>query len=121
MQSTSTAVKLFALAIALGPGIAFAASDKPVPPAAQAAKGKEPSVIPPPPQYPPLDINSAKKDEFKRLNGLTEVHANRIIAGRPYLSKYALVTDKIIPEEVFQAIRQHIVAKQPDKKKAAKP
>jgi DNA uptake protein ComE-like DNA-binding protein len=116
----SYVVKLVILSIAVGAGLAFAASDKPTPPAVQATKTKEPSVIPPPPQFAPIDINTAKKDEFKKLTGVTEAHADRIIAGRPYLSKYVLVTDKIIPEDVFQAIRQHIVAKQPDKKKAPK-
>ena len=121
LLSTSTSIKLVALTMALGAGVAFAANDKPAPPATQATKTKEPSVIPPPPQFAPIDINTAKKDEFKKLNGVTEAHADRIIAGRPYLTKYTLVTEKIIPEDVFQAIRQHIVAKQPDKKKAAKP
>jgi len=112
--------KLTALAIALVASVACAAADNSVPPATQGTKAKEPSVIAPPPQFAPIDINTAKKDEFKKLTGVTEAMADRIIAGRPYLSKYVLVTNKIIPEEVFQAIRQHIVAKQPDQKNAAK-
>ena len=124
LLSSSRLVKLTAVAIALGSGVAFAANDKPVPPATQTTKAKEPSVIAPPRQFTPIDINSAKKDEFKKLNGVTEAHADRIIAGRPYLTKYTLVTEKIIPEDVFQAIKVHIFAKQPDKKgapHAAKP
>lgn len=119
--STSTFIKLAVCAVLAGTGIAFAADDKPASPAAHAPKVKEPSVIPPQPQFPPIDINTAKKDEFKKLNGVTEAMADRIIAGRPYLSKYVLVTDKIIPEDIFQSIKQHIVAKQPDTKKGSKP
>jgi DNA uptake protein ComE-like DNA-binding protein len=107
-------------ALLLGAGVGFAAEDKgrlAVP----AAKAKEPSVIAPPKPFAPIDINSARKDEFKKLNGMTEADADRIIAGRPFGSKYLLVSDKIISEALFQAIKAHIVAKQPDKKKPTKP
>lgn len=111
--ATTTAVLVCA-------GTVFAASDTTQTPA-KGQKTKEPSVIAPPKPFPPIDINTAKKDEFKKLNGVTEAMADKIISGRPYLSKYVLVTDKIIPEDVFQAIKVQIVAKQPDSKKAGKP
>lgn len=116
-----TALSLAAVAASLLAAPAWGASEKAQSPAAQASKPREPSVIPPPPQFAPIDINTAKKDEFKKLNGVTEAMADRIIAGRPYLTKYALVTDKVLPEEVFQMIKTHIVAKQPDPKKGSKP
>ncbi|MCF8167185.1 MAG: hypothetical protein K9K38_15010 [Rhodoferax sp.] len=80
---------------------------------------KDGDVIAPPQPFAPVDINNAKKDEFKKLNGMTEADADRIIAGRPYGSKYILVTDKIIPEGLFNAVKDHIVAKQPPQKKSA--
>ena len=41
---------------------------------------------------------------------------NRIIAGRPYLSKAHLVTHNVIPALTYQGLRQLVVAKQKDSK-----
>jgi DNA uptake protein ComE-like DNA-binding protein len=61
----------------------------------------------------PVDINSAGKEALKKLPGITDAYADKIIAGRPYASKARLVTDNVIPEGVFGAIRGSIIAKQP--------
>jgi DNA uptake protein ComE-like DNA-binding protein len=57
-----------------------------------------------------IDINSASRAQLKTLPGIGDAEAERIIAGRPYLTKAGLVTDKIIPAGVYQAIRHRIVA-----------
>jgi len=64
-----------------------------------------------------IDINSATKDQLKTLPGITDAYADKIIAGRPYLSKAFLVTKNVLPNDLFQTLRKQIVARQP----AAKP
>jgi len=64
-----------------------------------------------------VDINSATKAQLKMLPGITDAYADKIIAGRPYLSKAFLVTKNILPNDLFQTLRKQIVARQP----AAKP
>lgn len=59
-----------------------------------------------------VDINSASKAELKKLPGIGAAEADKIIAGRPYLSKAFLVTKNIIPEKTYWPIRHQIVAKQ---------
>lgn len=55
-----------------------------------------------------VDINSAPKKELRTLPGITETLANRIIAGRPYNSKYNLLTRSVVPQDVFAAVRKRI-------------
>lgn len=62
-----------------------------------------------------VDINSAKSSELKQLPGITDAEAAKIIAGRPYGSQAWLVTNNILPEAKYAAIRQLIIAKQPYK------
>ena len=63
-----------------------------------------------------IDINSATKDQLKTLPGITDAYADKIIAGRPYLSKAFLVTKNILPNDLFQTLRKRIVARQPGAK-----
>ncbi|HEY3270194.1 MAG TPA: helix-hairpin-helix domain-containing protein [Geothrix sp.] len=67
-----------------------------------------------------IDINSATKEQLKTLPGITDAYADKIIAGRPYLSKAFLVTKNIIPEDLFQSLRHRIAARQPGVKPQAK-
>ena len=57
-----------------------------------------------------VDINSASRDELKALRGIGDAEAERIVAGRPYLSKTDLATGKIIPTGIYLSIRRSIVA-----------
>lgn len=66
-----------------------------------------------------VDINSASKSELKTLPGIGDKEAEKIIAGRPYLSKAHLVTNKVIPRGIYENIRTQIIAKQ-NKATAAK-
>lgn len=59
-----------------------------------------------------VDINSAGKAELKKLPGIGDADADKIIAGRPYLTKAHLVTRKIIPAGVYESIKKRIIAKQ---------
>jgi competence protein ComEA len=60
-----------------------------------------------------VDINSAKRGELKKLPGISDAQATKIIAGRPYGSKAQLVSRKILDDASYESIRRHIVAKQP--------
>jgi competence protein ComEA len=79
---------------------------------AQAAKKRKAA----PPQVEPVDINSASKDELKKLPGISEADADKIIAGRPYLTKAHLQTHNVVSPGVYQGLRQLIVARQKDSK-----
>jgi DNA uptake protein ComE-like DNA-binding protein len=57
-----------------------------------------------------LDINSATKDQLDALPGIGEVFSQKIIAGRPYRTKRDLVTKKIIPQSLYDKIKDQIIA-----------
>ena len=59
-----------------------------------------------------LDLNSATADELATLKGIGPVRAEAIIKGRPYKGKDELVRRKIIPQSVYERIREDVVARQ---------
>lgn len=59
-----------------------------------------------------VDLNSAKKAELKTLPGISDAEADKIIAGRPYLSKANLVSRNIIPEGTYHRLKALVIAKQ---------
>jgi len=67
-----------------------------------------------------VDINSASRAELKTLPGIGDAEADRIIKGRPYLSKAELVTRNVMPEGVYVSLKKQIIAKQPSNKPATK-
>lgn len=59
-----------------------------------------------------VDINSASRVQLKTLPGIGDAEADKIIAGRPWLTKADLVIEKVLPEGVYVAIKDRMVAKQ---------
>ena len=59
-----------------------------------------------------VDINSASKDELDKLPGVGSARADAIIKGRPYKGKNELADKKIIPQNVYDGIKDRIIAKQ---------
>ncbi len=74
-----------------------------------AAKGKAAQ------EAKPVDINGATAAELKKLPGIGDAEALKIIAGRPYGSSAWLVTKHILPEGAYISIQDMIVARQPFK------
>ena len=114
---------LTAATLLLGASLTLAAEDKSATPAA----GKASTVVATPAKKvsagkrsapalaKPVDINKASIKELKRLPGVTDDIAARMVAGRPYPSKADLVTRNIIDTGLYSGIRQSVVAKQPFK------
>ena len=63
----------------------------------------------------PMDINSATVKQLATLKGIGEVRSKAIVKGRPYNGKDDLVNKKIIPQDVYDDIKELIVAKQKKK------
>jgi competence protein ComEA len=59
-----------------------------------------------------LDINSATKDQLDALPGIGAARSEAIIKGRPYNGKDDLLNRKIIPENVYNGIKDKIIARQ---------
>ena len=67
-----------------------------------------------------MDINSASEAELASLKGIGDVRSKAIVKGRPYKGKDDLVKRKIIPQNVYDDIKEQIIAKQDMAKPAAK-
>jgi DNA uptake protein ComE-like DNA-binding protein len=61
---------------------------------------------------PPIDINTATAAELDVLPGVGPARAQAIVKGRPYKSKDELLRKKVIPENVYNGIKDRIVAHQ---------
>jgi DNA uptake protein ComE-like DNA-binding protein len=59
-----------------------------------------------------IDINHAKADQLMTLEGIGDARAKAIIKGRPYKGKDDLVDKNIIPQAVYDKIKDQIIAKQ---------
>lgn len=76
-------------------------------------KGKKPPPPPPPKVVAELiDLNAASKEQLMTLEGIGDVLAGKIIAGRPYKMKTELVSKNIIPQATFKKISAKVIAKQ---------
>ena len=59
-----------------------------------------------------IDINRAKADQLMTLEGIGDARAKAIIKGRPYKGKDELVEKNIVPQAVYDKIKDKIIAKQ---------
>jgi competence protein ComEA len=59
-----------------------------------------------------VDINSASAEELDKLPGIGPARAKAIIANRPYNGKDDLTQRKIIPPNIYNQIKDKIIARQ---------
>ena len=57
-----------------------------------------------------VDINSASAEELMKVPGLTRVLADRIVRFRPYRTKADLEEQGVIPTELYDRIKDYVVA-----------
>jgi competence protein ComEA len=111
---------LILLTFGISAGLSWSAEQQPQKPkqASSASQGKTTSKKSgaAPSRAEPVDINSASKEELKKLPGIGDADADKIIAGRPYLSKAHLQTRNIISSGVYQNLQHLVVARQKDAK-----
>ncbi len=63
-----------------------------------------------------VDLNSASDAELKAIPGLGDALVAKIVVNRPYANKTQLKSKKVIPDAVYEKIKDLIIAKQPKKK-----
>ncbi len=118
-----TLAALAILALAAGPALAQAPATGGQPPGGQAPAAQSPAAPAAPAAKPAaapsgaaqgalLDINSAAASDLQALPGIGPARAEAIVKGRPYKGKDELHRKKIIPENVYNGIKDRIVARQ---------
>jgi DNA uptake protein ComE-like DNA-binding protein len=93
------ALPVLAFALALGQG----AAKKGTNPAEEKAPAKAVQSI---------DINTATQEELKAIPGVGDVYSAKIIKGRPYKRKDELVQRGILPQRIYDKIKDRIIARQ---------
>jgi competence protein ComEA len=63
-----------------------------------------------------IDINTATAEQLKAIPGIGDAYSKRIIDGRPYTAKNQLVSRGILPQGVYDKIKDQIIATKPAKK-----
>jgi DNA uptake protein ComE-like DNA-binding protein len=74
--------------------------------ASQAATKLKPA----PPPEARVDINHANVEELLKVPGLTPSWAGRIVRFRPYRSKQDLLDRGVLPSEIYDRIKDYVVA-----------
>lgn len=92
-------IALLAMFSIAGPAVAQTKDAKAKPSAAQKADDR-------------IDINRAKAEDLMKLDGIGDARAKAIIKGRPYKAKDELAEKGIIPQAVYDKIKDQIIAHQ---------
>lgn len=99
------------LAVLLAAGLSPAAEQKA--PAAKPAVEKQEEAVPVKAAAVELiDINTAAEEQLKKIPGIGDEYAKKIIAGRPYVKKDQLKSRKILPVPLYDKVRDKIIARQ---------
>jgi competence protein ComEA len=97
---------------------AFALDDKQAKKDVAAATGATttakvaPAAAPATPAAALIDINSATAKQLETLDGIAKARSAAIIKGRPYGGKDDLVKKDILTQDVYDKIKDKIIAKQ---------
>ena len=79
-----------------------------------AAAPEDPAALPI--QAEAVDINSASEEQLAKLPEISMGLALKIMGGRPYQNAQELVTRQVIPRDIYDKIKDRIVARAPQKK-----
>ncbi len=79
---------------------------------AQTKPAAPPTATTAPKPAEPLDINTATKQQLMTLDGIGDARSDAIIKGRPYRAKNELVDKSLVPQAVYDKIKDQIIAKQ---------
>lgn len=75
-------------------------------PGGGAAKGSSSAA-----NYAPIDINTASATELDALPGIGPARADAIVKNRPFRAKDDLVNRHILPQSVYDGIKDRIIAR----------
>jgi competence protein ComEA len=110
---------IFAICLIAGAAFATPSFAQAVQPAAPEKATPAPAANPTKPKPAPkaaptnlIDINTASEKELRALKGIGDVRAASIVKNRPYKGKDELVQKGIIPQGVYDEIKDKIIAKQ---------
>jgi competence protein ComEA len=109
---TFPTMKAVLAALALVVAAPSLAQDKPAPAKTPAKPQRQPRYKLKDPKAKLVDINAADKKDLMTLPGITSAYADKIIQGRPYLSKAKLASRDVLPMGVYQGISSLIEARQ---------
>ena len=59
-----------------------------------------------------IDINRATPAELKSIPGIGDAYSAAIVKGRPYANKAQLKSKGVVPDGVYEKIKDKIIAKQ---------
>jgi DNA uptake protein ComE-like DNA-binding protein len=129
LRSTVLALTVAVLLSGMGPSLAAGTKSAASQPAASASAAKAPpkatsktasaATAQAPASSKLVDINTATSKELKKLPGIDDAKAAKIIAGRLYGSKAQLVSRNVIDAAEYENLKKLIVAKQPYKDAAS--
>jgi DNA uptake protein ComE-like DNA-binding protein len=78
------------------------------PPLGTSTGGPSPHGAPRDPSVKPVDLNNASRAELMKLPGIGADEAERIVKGRPYLSKASLMSQQVLSAPVYDGLRGRV-------------